>query len=313
MAPSVRTERDFLSRGYPYRVIFPVALGLVGAAFLGAGFVVQQREAAQIDPGTGISITLLLRLMRRRLWWLGVTSMMAGYVCAGWSLGSGNLVLVEPLIAANLLFALPIAAVWCRRKPSGRAMLAALALAGGVAGFVVAARPNGGRSVSIPATTWTFAGACAVVVVGIAVGVALRRQGERRAVWLGIATGVVYGMQDSLTRRVYGGLAHGVLTVVTSWPIWVLLVVGFLGVLLAQNAFDAAPLAASLPAISVCEPMAGIALGIFVFHSHIRTDPLSLGFAAGSLVVMLIGAHAVSKSRVVHEATRGASGMARAA
>src|SRR4051812_39160527 len=291
--------------GYVAIMIWPVCLGLLGAAFLGGGFVVQQREAAHADPGSGLSFRLLVQLTRRRVWWLGVSSMVLGYVLAGWSLGSGNLVLVEPLIAANLLFALPIAAMWCRQRPSYRSMLAALALAGGVSGFVIAARPDGGRSVAIPTGTWMWAGAIAAVVVGVTTVMALRRRGDRRAAWLGVATGVVYGMQDSLTRRVSGGIAHSAVDLLTSWPVWVLVGVGALGVLLAQNAFDCAPLTASLPAISVSEPMAGIALGILVFHSHVRTDALSLALAGVSLLVMLIGAHAVSKSRVVHEATSG--------
>src|SRR4051812_11300345 len=166
-------------------MILPVCLGLLGAAFLGAGFVVQQREAAHADPGSGLSVRLLVQLVRRRIWWLGVGSMVVGYVLAGWSLGSGNLVLVEPLIAANLLFALPIAAMWCRQRPSWRAMLAALALAGGVTGFVIAARPNGGRSVSIPPNTWAAAGVIAAVSVAFSTSMALRRRGDRRAAWLG--------------------------------------------------------------------------------------------------------------------------------
>ena len=284
-------------------MILPVCLGLLGAAFLGGGFVVQQREAAHSDPGSGLSLRLMSQLMRRRVWWLGVASMVVGYVLAGWSLGSGNLVLVEPLIAANLLFALPIAAMWCRKRPSWGSMLAALALAGGVSGFVIAARPNGGRSVSIPANTWAGAGVAAAVVVALMTIMALRRRGNTRASWLGAATGIVYGMQDSLTRRVYGGIAHSAVDLLTSWPVWGLVGVGALGVLLAQNAFDCAPLSASLPAISVLEPMTGIALGILVFHSHIRTDTFSLAMAALSLCVMLGGALAVSRSHVVEALT----------
>jgi drug/metabolite transporter (DMT)-like permease len=284
-------------------MIWPVCLGLLGAAFLGGGFVIQQREAAHSDPGSGLSLRLLGQLMHRRIWWVGVASMVVGYVLAGWSLGSGNLVLVEPLIAANMLFALPIAAMWCRKRPSWRSMVAAFALAGGVSGFVLAARPNGGRSVSIPANTWAAAGMAAAIVVAAMTVMALRRRGNRRAGWLGAATGIVYGMQDSLTRRVYGGIAHSAVDLLTSWPIWVLVGVGFLGVLLAQIAFDCAPLSASLPAISVLEPMTGIALGILVFHSHIRTDTFSLAMAALSLLVMLGGAFAVSRSHVVEDMT----------
>src|SRR3954453_14091463 len=146
-------------------MIVPVLLGIVGAAFLGTGFVVQQREAAQVASTDAFSVRLLWALMRRRLWWSGIAAMALGYVLVGWSLGRGNLVLVEPLIAANLVFALPIAAHHSRRLPQRRSMLGAVALAGGVTGFVLAAHPHGGRSDNVPPTTWLVAGAIAAAVI----------------------------------------------------------------------------------------------------------------------------------------------------
>src|SRR4051812_34479688 len=135
-------------------MIVPVLLGIVGAAFLGTGFVVQQREAAQVASNDAFSVRLLWALMQRRLWWSGIAAMAIGYVLVGLSLGTGNLVLVEPLIAANLVFALPVAAAWCRRVPQRRSMLGAVGLAAGVAGFVLAAQPNGGRSGNGPGLHW---------------------------------------------------------------------------------------------------------------------------------------------------------------
>src|SRR3954452_6127501 len=119
-------------------MIVPVLLGIVGAAFLGTGFVVQQREAAQVASTDAFSVRLLWALMRRRLWWSGIAAMAIGYVLVGLSLGTGNLVLVEPLIAANLVFALPVAAAWCRRVPQRRSMLGAVGLAAGGGRFVFA-------------------------------------------------------------------------------------------------------------------------------------------------------------------------------
>lgn len=281
-------------------MVLPVILGLVGAALLGGGFVLQQREASGVDGDDGLSLRLIGTLMRRRPWWLGIGLMAAGYVLAGWSLGSGNLVLVEPLLAANLLFALPIAAVLGRRRPRRRSVLGALALAAGVAGFVVSGYPNGGRSVRIPAATWCWSAGIVAGVVCALVFLAWHRHASTRAVLLGAATGTVYGMQDALTRRVYGGMSHGFVSLLTDWPVWTLFAVGALGVLLAQNAFDCAPLTSSLPAISVCEPVTGIALGIGVFDAHVRTSAWALAVEALSLLVMLAGALVVARARVVH-------------
>jgi len=284
-------------------MIVPIVLGVVGAAFLGTGFVVQQREAAQVASDDSFSVRLLWDLMRRRMWWLGIASMIVGYALVGWSLGTGNLVLVEPLIAANLIFALPVAAAQCRRFPQRRSMFGAVALAGGVTGFVVASHPNGGRSDIVPGTTWIIAPAAAAAVVGIAVGFALHRHGDSRALLLGIATGTTYGMQDGLTRMVYADFSHVGAGALARWAVWTLIAVGALGVLLAQNAFDCAPLTSSLPAISITEPACGIVLGVTVFAAHVRTSWPALLVAAASLVVMFAGAYFVSRSPVVRDAT----------
>src|SRR4051794_21681241 len=288
-------------RGYP--VIVPVLLGVVGAAFLGTGFVVQQREAAQVASNDAFSVRLLWALMRRRLWWSGIAAMAIGYVLVGLSLGTGNLVLVEPLIAANLVFALPVAAAWCRRVPQRRSMLGAVGLAAGVAGFVFAAQPNGGRSDNVPVLNWVVAAAIAGAVIVGALAMAWRRHGDSRALLLGIATGTAYGMQDGLTRDVYGALSHGGVGAFAGWQVWTLLVVGAFGVLLAQNAFDCAPLTSSLPAISIMEPFVGIVLGVALFDSHLRTSGPAILVAGASLVVMFAGAYLVSRARVVREAT----------
>ncbi|HET7310059.1 MAG TPA: DMT family transporter [Mycobacteriales bacterium] len=297
-------------------MIVPVLLGIVGAAFLGTGFVVQQREAAKLAADDSFSVRLLWRLMSDRGWWVGIASMVAGYVLVGWSLGTGNLVLVEPLIAANLLFALPVAASHCRRLPSGRSMLGALGLAGGVAAFVVTAHPHGGRSDNVPAVDWIVVGAVAAIVIVGAVAAAWHRHGDSRALLLGIATGTAYGMQDGVTRVVYAGFTHHGAATLASWPVWTLVAVGAIGVLLAQNAFDCAPLTSSLPAISITEPLLGIVLGVALFDSHVRTGWPALLIAAGSLAVMFVGAFFVSKAPVVRDATapsRESAGMRRAA
>ena len=284
-------------------MLLPILLGIVGAAFLGTGFVVQQREAARLAANDSFSVRLLWKLMGDRRWWVGIASMVAGYVLVGWSLGAGNLVLVEPLIAANLVFALPVAASHCRRAPSGRSMLGALGLAGGVAGFVVVAHPHGGRSDNVPASDWVVVGVIAASVIGCCLATAWKRHGDHRAMLLGVATGTAYGMQDGITRAVYAGFNHHGIAALGSWPVWTLVGVGAVGVLLAQNAFDCAPLTSSLPAISIVEPLLGIVLGVALFDSHVRTSLPALLLAAGCLAVMFVGAYFVSRSPVVRDAT----------
>jgi hypothetical protein len=63
-----------------------------------------------------------------------------------------------------------------------------------------------------------------------------------------------------------------------------------------QNAFSAAPLHASLPAIAAGEPLAGIVLGILVFGDRVQITPGLLAIEAGGIVALIVGVVAVARS-----------------
>jgi hypothetical protein len=63
-----------------------------------------------------------------------------------------------------------------------------------------------------------------------------------------------------------------------------------------QNAFSAAPLHASLPAIAAGEPLAGIALGIVVFGDRVQVTPGMLAIEAGGIAALIVGVIAVARS-----------------
>lgn len=300
--------------GHHGQMLLAVLLGIAGAACLGAGFVVQQAEAAVAGAGQrALSVRLLWRLMRRRGWWAGVGLMVVGYALAGWSLGEGNLVLVEPILAANLLFAVTIAAARCRRRPSYRSLVGGLALVGGMAGFVLVGQPHGGLAANSTALTWVWAGIGVAAALAVLAALAVRYAGPTRAVLLGTATGIVYGLQDALSRQVFADFDRSPLRLLAIWPVLSLVAVGALGVVLAQNAFDAAPLTASLPAISVLEPLTGIGLGIALFDVQLAHRPVATAGEAGFLAILILGAVMVARDRVVHDGTRHRPVLARVA
>jgi peptidoglycan/LPS O-acetylase OafA/YrhL len=82
----------------------------------------------------------------------------------------------------------------------------------------------------------------------------------------------------------------------TRWSAYALVGAGVIGIWLMQNAFSAAPLRASLPAIAACEPLAGIALGIVVFGDRIQISPGMLAIEAGGIAALIVGVVAVARS-----------------
>ncbi len=259
-----------------------IGLALGSALFLAVGFVLQQHAAARQPPDDRLSYRLLLHLLHQPLWVGGIATMVVGQILGATALGMGNLALVEPVMAMNLLFALPLSAVWHKRRIGRREIAGMLALVGGLVAFVVPGNPHGGHPLTPPWPNWLIAGLAIAALAGVLVAKGKRSPVAKQATLLATAAGVLYGLQDALTERTLTQFGHGVVGAFLSWTPYTLLVVGALGLLLAQSAFEEAPLGASLPAITVAEPVVGIALGVGIYNEY-----LNLG--AGALVTELLG------------------------
>ena len=139
----------------------------------------------------------------------------------------------------------------------------------------------------------------AAVIAGIAFGcvqLGRRRRGRERALLTGIAAGLVFGIQDALTRQTLETLqSGGISALFTSWAPYALVGAGAVGIWLMQSAFNAGPLQLSLPAISAGEPLVGILLGIIVFGDRIQVAPLQLALQAGGIAALVAGVILVAR------------------
>ncbi|MFB6770232.1 MULTISPECIES: DMT family transporter [unclassified Streptomyces] len=276
--------------------VLVLVLAVSAACCLGFGFVLQQNAAQRAPLGDFLSPRLLLDLVRVPRWLAGMGLMAAGMALGAIALGGGELTLVEPLLATNLLFALALSRLQTRQPlgPQGWAGLALLA--GGVTAFILAGEPRGGSAVSDPLRHW--------LIIGAMLGTALvltACAGRFRLTWgptlLALAAGLLYGVQDALTRvsgRRFsaGGLAE----LLTGWQPYVVVVLGVTGLVLVQSAFETAPLRRSLPALTAAQPLAGIACGVGFLGDRLRTDTAALAWEAGGLAsvvagIVLLGMH----------------------
>ncbi len=143
---------------------------------------------------------------------------------------------------------------------------------------------------------WPAAAVIAVIAF-ICVQAGRRRQGRARALLTGIAAGLVYGIQDALTRQTLEALASGGISgMAQTWAPYALVGAGAIGIWLMQSAFSAGPLRVCLPAISAGEPLVGILLGIIVFGDRIQIAPLQLGMKAGGLLALVVGVVLVARA-----------------
>ncbi len=106
---------------------------------------------------------------------------------------------------------------------------------------------------------------------------------------LACGAGLLYGLQDTLTRSVLLVSDEGFGRIFVTWQPYGLVFIGALGLLFAQSAFDAAPLRISLPATTAAEPLTGIALSIVIFGERVRLEVSDLALESLGLAAMVAG------------------------
>jgi drug/metabolite transporter (DMT)-like permease len=269
--------------------VLVLILAVSAACCLGFGFVLQQQAAAHAPMTDFLSPRLLLDLMRMPRWLGGIGLMVCGMALGALALSQGEVTLVEPLLATNLLFALVLSRRQTR-QPLGRQGWAGLVLlAGGVTAFIVTGRPEGGDARTDPFRQWLIIG----VMLGLALLLTAYAKRSRRSagpVLLAVAAGLLYGVQDALTRvsgqRFAEGGWGGLLT---TWQPYGVLLLGVTGLLLVQSAFETAPLRMSLPALTAAQPLAGIVCGVGFLGDRLRTDAGALAWEAAGLTGIVVG------------------------
>jgi len=279
----------------PTVTVLAVGLALLAAALFAMASVAQRGAASEIPDAEASGVRLMARLVRSPQWWAGTVGDTGGFVVQAAALGFGSLLLVQPLLVTTLLFALPLEAMR-RRRPVGRRDLAwALVLAACLAVFVVVGEPTAGID-RAPLHRWLPVGSVLLILLVGCVVLAGRRDGRRRALFLAIATGLAYGLTAAMMISVVRLLDDGPLAVLTGWETYVLVAAAVGGTWLQQSAYQAGDLAASLPAVTVGEPVIGAVLGVLVLGEQVRADGPEWVLIGVLVVVMVVATLALARS-----------------
>lgn len=280
-------RRSHETFGWSSVAVFLLALG--AACCLGLGFVLQQQAAQRAPRSDLLRWRLLLDLLRMPQWLLGTAFMVAGLALSALALDRGEVSLVEPLLATNLLFAMGLARILTRQSLGRSGWAGVLLLALGVTTFIVAGRPQGGGTQAGALRYWLVVG----IVVGLTlllVSTARRMPLLEEATLLALAAGLLYGLQDALTRTVAQRLdTDGLAVVLRSWEPYAVLAAGVVGLLLVQSAFEAAPLRMSLPALTAAQPLTGIVCAVALLGDRLRVTPGALAWQAVGLLCIVAG------------------------
>ena len=282
-----------------------ILLGL-GASFCFAlaGYL-QQRAARATEPrgrtvvaGLG---SLMARLLRSRTWLLGWWVNVLGFAAQAVALHIGSIALVQPLLATQLLFALPMSCLELRRWPRAKDWAAGAAICGGLVVLLVAlgSTPLDGRP---DRARILVAAGFVLALIGLLLAVARRlRPGLLNLLAAG-AAGLCFSMTavfikltgDDLLRR--GGVLH----TATDWPGYALAASTALGLVLEQGAFANGPLPWAIATKDSVNPIASFAVGVLAFSVVLPTDAGHLAAIAGAAALLVIGAVGLAHSPSAH-------------
>ncbi|MFJ1703374.1 DMT family transporter [Kitasatospora sp. NPDC088346] len=264
-------------------------LAISAACCLGLGFVLQQHAAQRAPRDDLLHWRLLLDLMRMPDWLLGIGFMIGGQVLSALALDHGEVSLVEPLLATSLVFAMLLARVLTGQSLGRSGWGGVVLIAVGVTLFIAAGRPQGGEPPDSQLRYWLVFG----IVAGLAlllVAVARRLPLLEEATLLALAAGLLYGLQDALTRSIAEQLDHdGLGAVLATWQPYTVVAIGVVGLLLVQSAFEAAPLRMSLPALTAAQPLTGIACAVGFLGDEVRTTPVAIAGQVIGLIAIVAG------------------------
>jgi drug/metabolite transporter (DMT)-like permease len=270
-------------------LVAAVAAALAGAVTYGLSAVLEQRSVNQVAERGVFAPRLLLDLAHRPLWLASIAATIAGGAMQAVALHFGPLALVQPILACDLLFAVLINAAAQRAAPDRVLFTGAVCCAAGLGVFLAVAQPTGGtESVSLPAVIPLAVGLAAV----LAGCLAWAKAGSRttRALALALACGVCYGVNAFLLKLVTFSLAQGFSEPLQQWPLYTLAVVGPVGFLLNQEAFQSGRLASpALAVITTTAALVSIGIGYLWLDESFASGLIAVATEVVSLIVMTAG------------------------
>jgi drug/metabolite transporter (DMT)-like permease len=265
-----------------------IPLALVAALLFSLGTVLQQQVAATASEEEARGAGFLLRLARQPRWLAGIVADAFGFVAQAAALGLGRIVVVQPLLATSVVFALPLGARFEHKPVSRPEILGALAVTAGLGAFLVLADPGGGVD-NASATAWVVSFAVAAVLCSALTLSARGRAPVHRAALLGTAAGILFALSAALTKATVEQLDDGVLAVFEHWQLYALVVVGYLSMTLSQASLQTGALAPAVATQMALDPVASLFLGTLAFEETIHDSTATAIAALGAFAVMIAG------------------------
>jgi hypothetical protein len=264
-----------------------VALALAAAFFFALGLVLQEKAASE-QPDETVGAGFLVRLVRQPIWLLGLAMQGVGFVAQAIALGVGRMVVVQPLLVASIVFALPLGRLIEKRTIERADWIGAAMVTGGLAVLLITSKPAAGDD-DASLLAWAVIGGGAAGVAVVLFVLAKGRRPEVRAGLLGTASGILFGLGAALTKTAVSLLDDGIGAVFGDWHVYALVLVSIAAFWLEQAALQTGALAVAVATTMAFDPLSSLVFGIGLFDEALHEGLLGYVAAAALLGVTLCG------------------------
>jgi drug/metabolite transporter (DMT)-like permease len=273
--------------------VITVLLALAAAGLFALGAVLQQRIAMAYPDHVAHRAMFMLQLCRHPTWLAGVAATAGGFVFHAAALGTGEIVVVEPILSLTLVLALPLGALLSKQRITQRDLVASVVVAAALGAFLVLSNPAAGID-EPSAGAWVLnGGICLAAGAALTIG-GLRQPPAMKATLVGAAAGVLFGLHAAVTKGMVEQFDNGILGPLESWQLYGVLVLGWISLTVAQISYQAGDLPPAISTQSIGSPIVAIVLGVTLFEERIHHTVIGHVLSLAALTVMMAGLAALA-------------------
>jgi hypothetical protein len=283
-------------------------LAVLAAVLYGAGAAVEHRQAARTPAGKAGGGRLVALLVRQPLWLAGAALQVGGFAAHTAALRTGSLAAVQLIIGCSLLVSVGVSARLSRRVLPYRCWPAIFTVVTAIGVSVTLLGPDEHSASHASGRAALAALVTGMITIPIAAAGLLSGGRRARPLLLAVAAGMADTCLAVLTMAFAHSFAHGLTGVVTSWPLYGLIVAGLASLTLTQTAYQTDAPLVTLPVITSVTPLASLAVGIVALHetanlSAARSVAVIACLACG-LAALVVLARVAVVSRLAGEPQR---------
>lgn len=276
-----------------------VLLALGAALFVAISDVIHQRAAHQVGDDVG-QAALFAHLLTNRRWWMGTAAGVVGFVLQAAALGLGSVLLVESLLVTSLLFALPLGARLSGRRLGRSVWLWSALLVAAETIIITVGHPTAGTA-RATLDTWAVVIAVLGPVVLLCLLGARAFGGRAAAVLLAAVSATAWGIFAVLTKGVVEVIGDGARELLAAPELYACATLALAGTVFQQLSFRAGALTASLPTMTVLEPVVAATLGMVLLGEVLKPDSEGVVILVVAVVALITAVAALSRDQAAAE------------